>query len=91
MSLINLSAAQLRRAANLQEKIEALTVELNKTFGIAPSGRSSRRGSPRKMSSGSKPVFRRRSRRMSAALKARLSAIAKARWKKVKASGKNAL
>ena len=88
MSLINLSAAQLRKAANLQEKIEALTVELNKILGIAASESQSNRPSS---SSVSKPATRRRSRRMSPAVKARLSAIAKARWKKAKASGKNAL
>lgn len=73
MNLIaNLSAKQLRRAADIQEKIAALQDELTSYFGGSAS-------SPAKAP--------RRKSRMSAAGRARIIAAQKARWAKVK-SGK---
>jgi hypothetical protein len=84
MLLSNISAADLRRAADLRERIDVLQAELSKILGTAPNGvQLSQSAAPRKKD--------RRLRKRSPALKARLSAIAKARWKKVKASGRNAL
>ena len=76
----NLSAAQLRQAAKIKERIDELSDELNRVLQQLP------RGSARQTRGGS-----RRGRKMSPSGRARLAALARARWKKVKASGKNAL
>src|SRR3954463_13448986 len=74
MELTNLSPAQLRKAADLKERIESLTDELGK---ILDGGSSSApapsfiRGGPRQMS---------------AAGRARIGAAARARWAKVRAA-----
>ena len=70
MDLIaNLTASQLRRAADIKEKIASLQDELSKYLG-APA--SSTDGAPRKKF------------KMSAAGRARIIAAQKARWAKVK-------
>ncbi len=76
-ALQDLSARELRKIANLKDKIEALQSELGKALAKA--------GGPV-----AKPG-RKRQRKMSAAGRARISAAAKARWKKVKAAGKTRL
>ena len=73
-SITNLSAQQLRRAADIKDKIQSLENELGRILGsstkpvavIAPKTR----------------------RKMSAAGRAKISAAAKARWAKVRAKGK---
>ena len=68
-AIINLSASQLRKAAQIKERIELLQAELSHLLGTpAPAGGN---GSPRK-------------RHMSAAAIARISAAQKARWAKIK-------
>jgi hypothetical protein len=69
--LTRLSAAHLRRAAAIRERIERLEKQLTGLLGI-----------PEPLTVGG--VVRRR-RRMSAAARARISAAAKARWAKVRA------
>jgi len=69
-AFINLSARQLRRAAEIKERIEALQTELNELAG-APSAPAGENGSGRK-------------RHMSAEAIARISAAQKARWAKVR-------
>jgi ElaB/YqjD/DUF883 family membrane-anchored ribosome-binding protein len=70
----HLSANQLRRAAKIKDKIDALQSELDKILGSsAPAAKG--------------PVPRKR-RRMSAAAKAKISAAQKARWAKEKARKK---
>jgi hypothetical protein len=72
MNLIaNLSAQQLRRAADIQEKIASLQAELSSYLGGSASSPSA---APRRKS------------RMSAAGRARIIAAQKARWAKVKAA-----
>jgi hypothetical protein len=71
-SLSGLSAQQLRRAANLKEKIEALEGQLSQLL---------RDSIPVKPASPPK-------RRMSRAGRARISAAAKARWVKSRANKK---
>jgi len=73
-SLRDLSVAQLRRAAGIKERIEALEKELTGILGI-----------PEPITVGG--IIRRR-RRMSAAARAKISAAAKARWAKVRAAKK---
>jgi hypothetical protein len=70
--MINLTPKQLRKAANLKEKIVALEKELNQLFG-----------STAKPVAAKVPKKRRK---MSAAGKARIVAALKARWAKFKAA-----
>ena len=71
-SIINLSAHQLRHAADLKEKIAALEKELNQAFGSPPVPAVT--AAPTKK------------RGMSASARAKISAAVKARWAKVKAT-----
>lgn len=72
MSLINLTPAQLRHAANLKEKIEALQSELSRLPGDGAAGTGA-------------PVLRAR-RKISAAGVARIRAAQKRRWAMAKAA-----
>lgn len=69
-SIAHLSAQQLRRAADIQDKISALQDELARYLG----GSTSSRGPGRPRKSG-----------MSAAGRARIAAAQRARWAKVRA------
>lgn len=68
--IVNLSAQQLRRAADIQEKIAALQDELSRYLG----GSTPSRGPGRPRKSG-----------MSVAGRARIAAAQRARWAKVRA------
>ncbi len=68
--LTNLSAQQLRRAADIKERIDTLQTELHSI--LRASGRTAN-GSPTKQR-----------RKMSAAGRARIAAAARARWAKIK-------
>ncbi|ODU25275.1 MAG: hypothetical protein ABS95_00700 [Verrucomicrobia bacterium SCN 57-15] len=78
ISLANLSAQQLRRAAAIKEQIESLQKELQQIFGAPAETPTTPAASPQK----------RKKRRMSAAARAKISAAAKARWAKIKAGKK---
>lgn len=71
MSLVlnSLSAAQLRRAAEIKEEIDSLQNELSRLVG----------------SSTATPIVKPRRRRMSAAGRLAIAAAQKARWAKLKA------
>lgn len=73
-SIASLSAQQLRRAADIKDKIQSLEKELEQILGssIKPAAIAA----PKKR------------RKMSAAGRAKMSAAAKARWAKVKAAQK---
>jgi hypothetical protein len=73
-SLLNLSPAQLRRAAEIKERIDSLTSELASMLG----GNSSLNPQPLPPKSGH--------RKMSAAGRARIAAAARARWAKIRAA-----
>jgi len=106
-SLTDLSPRQLRQAADLKERIESLqhdlsqilaapnrVVETRKTIKISPRGLANIRAGVRKrmaMAKAAKTSVQRPKGKMSAAARARLAAIARARWRKVRAAGKNAL
>ena len=77
MDVINLSPAQLRKAAELKERIDSLTSELASILG----GASSLNPQPLPPKSGR--------RQMSAAGRARIAAAARARWAKVRGSAAN--
>ncbi len=74
--MIELTSKQLRRAANIKDKIETLERDFERLLGSTGSGEGAGTKAPRKK------------RRMSAAAKAKISAAAKARWAKVKAGKK---
>ena len=74
MSILTLSPAQLRQAADLQEKIAGLEKQLSQLLGTKASSDTA-----------AKPVALRR-RGMSAAGRARVAAGQKARWAKVNAA-----
>jgi len=71
-SITNLTPQQLRRAANIQEKVLSLQKELSRLLGTAES--SGAPASPKK-------------RKMSAAGRAAIAAAARARWAKIKGTG----
>ena len=64
--MINLSASQLRRAADIKDKIEALQSELTRLFGTT----AQRAAAPRKR------------RKMGVAARAKIAAAQRARWAK---------
>jgi hypothetical protein len=81
-SLLNLSVSQLNKAAQLKERIDALTDELAQILGgevPVPLVTTPRRGRPPGKRGG-----------MSAAGRARIAAAARARWAKIKAAGSGA-
>lgn len=85
----NISAKDLRRAAELKDKIESLQSELSKILGGGNGVPSpARRGRPARGTESGEMVKRRT---MSAAGRAKIAAAAKLRWKKAKAAGKNSL
>jgi hypothetical protein len=75
MDLTNLSPAQLRKAAELKERIDSLTSELGRILGGAVS--LNPQPLPPRAGGG---------RQMSAAGRARIAAAARARWAKVRAA-----
>jgi len=116
MNITTLSAQQLRRAADLKERIDQLQSELDEllageaTTPVAATRAPSRGGRKRRRLSaqglaniragvakrmarqGAKASADRKPRRkMSAAGKARLAALAKARWAKAKKAGRTRL
>lgn len=104
-NLLTISPAALRRAADIQERIDALQSELSQLLNSeAPAhqlpGRRKmsaqglaniRAGVKRRWAGFKRADNTAPRRRMSAAAKARLAAIARARWRRAKASGRNAL
>lgn len=68
--MLNLNSKQLRKAADLKDKIQSLENELQRILGasIKPVA----------------PVAQKKKRKMSAAGRARIAAAARARWAKVK-------
>lgn len=72
--LLNYSVAQLKKAIAIREKIESLEMELAQTLGVPP-----------QLTIG---AVARRHRRMSAAVRAKISKAAKERWARVRAGRK---
>jgi hypothetical protein len=94
-TMTNVSAADLRRAANVMEKIEDLQSELNKILGGGDGSGIKRRGP--KPKGGDVDKYKeahgvaKKKRKMSAAGRAKIAAAARARWAVVKKAGKNSL
>jgi hypothetical protein len=76
MNSINVSAKQLRRAAEIKDKIEALEKELSTILGNSPAAAPAA------------PAASSRKRTISAAGRARIAAAARARWARVRAEKK---
>jgi hypothetical protein len=77
--MLELTSKQLRKAANLKDKIDTLQTELNRLLsggGTVGNGKKAEKAAPKKK------------RNMSAAGRAAISAAAKARWAKVNAAKK---
>jgi hypothetical protein len=87
--MTNLTASQLRQALSLREKIDGLESELTQLLG-GVSTRSTRPVAAASQDNGQSAGKKRR-RPMSAAVKARIAASARKRWKLAKAAGKNSL
>jgi hypothetical protein len=75
--LASLSSKQLRRAADLKDKIQSLENELGRILGASIKPVAA--------------VAPKKKRKMSAAGRAKIAAAARARWKTAKAQGKNSL
>ena len=103
--MINATPKQLRKAANIQEKIQALQKQLGQLLG-APAQPVTRARRKRKLSARGlaniRAGVRRRmaakakaaqppKRKFSAAGRARLAALARARWAKAKKAGRSRL
>jgi len=78
-NLADISAAQLRRAADIREQVDNLARELHQIFGIGNE------------STVVDPVKPKRQRKMSAAARANISAAAKLRWATARKAGRNSL
>ena len=91
--LLSLSPAQLRRAADVKERIEELTRELALLLGSGSSAALKRGpGRPRKalaVELVELPKLKRR--KMSALARAKIATAARDCWAKAKAAGKNSL
>jgi hypothetical protein len=89
--VLNLSASQLRKAADLKERIDQLSSELSNLLTGAADPVRRGPGRPAKVVGASSAPSALPStggrRQMSAAGRARIAAAAKARWAKIKASG----
>jgi hypothetical protein len=82
--MINLTPAQLRKAANLQEKIQKLHKKLNLILGAEVSG-------PVKPAKVAKAKRKKARKGMSAKAKAKMARLMTARWAKAKKAGKSKL
>jgi len=81
-SITNLSPGQLRKAANIQEKIQKLQKKLHQLLG-ATTEPATHEAPLAKRNKGRK--------KMSAAAKAKMARLMKARWAKAKKAGKSKL
>jgi hypothetical protein len=75
--MINITPRQLRKAADIQEKIQSLQEELGQLLGLL--------GSPVQPAAKQPPANGRRKRKISAAGIARIVAATKARWARIRA------
>lgn len=73
---MNISASELRRAADIQDKIESLRSELDRLLGDGV------------QTSSDSEAPQRKHRKMSAAARAKIAVAARARWAKVRAGKK---
>ena len=97
--LTKLTIRDLKNAIALRERIDTLREELDRLVDGAPSSRGGYRKRAKRLTAGNVRVNLERQgrhrgvkrRQLSRAARARLSAMAKARWAKAKARGRNRL
>jgi hypothetical protein len=104
-TMINATPKQLRKAANIQEKIQSLQEQLGQLLGesaqpatrgprkrrLSAQGLANIRAGVRKRLAAKAKTARHPKRKFSAAGRARLAALAKARWAKAKKAGRSRL
>lgn len=88
-NLADISAAQLRRAADIREQVDALAHELHVIFGM--SADEALLGPEKPAPAVRQPRLTPKRRKMSAEAKAKISAAMKKRWRKAWAKGDNKL
>jgi len=87
LTIHTLSAQELRRAASIKERIDALENELAQLLGQE----SSRTNRLMSTHSRERITAGKTRKKRSAAVRARLAAVARERWRKAKAAGKRRL
>lgn len=87
-SLMSITPKELRRAANIQEKINSLEAELDL---LAAEGSEPVKVKHRVKHRGKREVPRKQKRTLSAATRAKIAAAARARWAKARRAGRNKL
>jgi len=87
-SLMSITPKELRRAANIQEKINSLEAELD---SLAAEGSEPVKGKRRVKHRGKREAPRKQKRTLSAATRAKIAAAARARWAKARRAGRNKL
>jgi len=107
MNLLSLASHELRKAANLVDKIDKLKTELAATIGSSEVATEARKIKRKMSAAGRRAIIAAQKlrwskvkgksakpakrRKMSPAARAKIAAAAKKRWAKAKAAGKNAL
>ena len=86
-NLLSLTSAQLNKAAKLKDQISALEKQLAGILGVATAASTKASGKTK----ADKSAAPKKRAKMSAAARAHIASIAKARWAKVKAAGKSKL
>jgi hypothetical protein len=87
-SLMSITPKELRRAANIQEKINSLEAELD---SLAAEEAEPVKVKHRVKHRGKREVTRKKKRTLSAATRAKIAAAARARWAKARRAGRNKL
>ena len=87
-SLMSITPKELRRAANIQEKINSLEAELD---SLAAEGSEPVNAKHRVKHRGKREAPRKQKRTLSAATRAKIAAAARARWAKARRAGRNKL
>jgi|YNPBryantNP2012_1023418.scaffolds.fasta_scaffold02616_4 hypothetical protein len=89
--LLNLTVQQLKRVLEIREQIESLQSELDALLGSPSQAKPLPAKAPPKPKVAAPVVAKKPTWKLSAAARAKLAALARARWRKAKAEGKTHL
>ncbi|MGC8988550.1 MAG: hypothetical protein ACP5MD_00340 [Verrucomicrobiia bacterium] len=89
--LLNLTVQQLKRALEIREQIESLQAELDALLGSPAKAKPLPAKAATKRAVVAPAAAPKRTWKLSPAAKAKLAALARARWRKAKAEGKTHL